>query len=101
MSDEFTIAFINEAAVKEYRALKDPLRSLVDKGLRRLQQRADVIGKPLTGKLKSCRELKFRADGIRIIYRIKNNEIQVVEIIAIAKREKGEAFRVAHERLKR
>lgn len=101
MSEKFTIAFINEAAVKEYLALRDPLKSLVNKGLRRLQQRADVIGKPLAGRLKGCREIKFRADGIRIIYRIKNNEIQIVEIIAIAKRDKDEVFRRAHERLNR
>lgn len=99
MSERFTIAFINEAAAKEYLALRNPTKELVDKGLRRLQERADVIGKPLAGNLKGCRELKFRADGIRIVYRIKDGKVQIVEIIAIAKREKGEAFRIARKRL--
>lgn len=99
MSERFSLTFINEAAAKEYLSLRNPVRSLVNKGLRRLQERADIIGKPLAGNLKGCRELKFRSDGIRIIYRIRNGEIQIVEILAIAKRDKEEAFRVAQRRL--
>lgn len=99
MSERFTIAFINEAAAKEYLVLRNPTKEFVDKGLRRLQERADAIGKPLAGNLKGCRELKFRADGIRIVYRIKDGKVQIVEIIAIAKRENGDAFRIARKRL--
>ncbi len=99
MNDRFSIAFISEAAYKEYLSFKNPTKSLIDKGLNRLRSRADVIGKPLTGILKGCRELKFRADGIRIIYRIVGSEIEIVEIIAIGKREKGDVFRSARKRL--
>lgn len=95
MKERFALAFISDVAAKEYLALRNPLKGLVDKGLRRLQDRADEIGKPLGGNLKGCRELKFRSDGLRIIYRIKNGEVEIVEIIAIARRDKGEAFRIA------
>lgn len=45
--------------------------------------------------LQGCRELKFRADGIRIIYRIAAGCIEVIEVIAIGKRDKGRVFDVA------
>ncbi len=73
---------------------------MVDKGIARLALRADEIGKPLSGPLSGCRELKFRADGIRVIYRIRNGEIEIVQIVAIGLRDKGKAFDIAVARLR-
>lgn len=99
MNARFEVAFIDRAAMKEYQDLDGSVRAMVDKGLARLALRADQIGKPLGGALAGCRELKFRADGIRIIYRIVGERLEVVEIIAIGARDKGRVFDEAERRI--
>ena len=98
MTSRFQIEFSNRDAEKEYRSLTGKQRVLVDKGLARLSVRPEEIGKPLSGALKGCCELKFRADGIRIIYEVEKGEVKIVEIIAIGKRDKDEVFKVAEKR---
>ena len=44
-------------------------------------------------------ELKFRTDGIRVIYRIRDGRVEVVQIIAIGARDKGKVFDLASKRL--
>lgn len=100
MTGPFRIEFIDGNAQKEYLRLRGSQREMVNKGLARLRVRADEIGKPLSGALRECRELKFRADGIRVIYRILGGTIQIVEIVAIGGRDKGKVFQVAEMRLK-
>ncbi|MDO4290112.1 MAG: type II toxin-antitoxin system RelE/ParE family toxin [Eggerthellaceae bacterium] len=95
----FELAFIDRAAQKEYLSLDGSVRKLVDKGLARLAARGDEIGKPLSGDLAGCRELKFRAEGLRVIYRIANGAVEVVEIIAIGHRGGGEVFGTASRRI--
>lgn len=94
----YRLVFAKEAA-KEYRALDGSVRTMVDKGLLRLSMRPESVGKPLSGTLAGCRELKFRADGIRVVYRIRNGEVQIVDILAIGARDKGDAFKNAERRL--
>lgn len=98
-SDRFEVRFGCPAAEKEYRSLDGSTRVMVDMGLMRLGQRADEIGKPLSGPLSGCRELKFRADGIRVIYRIVNGHVEVVQVIAIGARDKGRVFEIAVRRI--
>ncbi|WP_165253112.1 addiction module toxin RelE [Adlercreutzia sp. ZJ304] len=99
MSNEYKLVFIDARCQKEYLALRGNTRLLVDKGLARLRVRANEIGKPLNGALAGCKELKFRAEGIRVIFRIKNGEVQIVEIIAIGPRDKSKVFVSAKKRL--
>ncbi len=75
--------FYNKDAEKEYLSLDGSVKAMVDKGIARLALRADEIGKPLGGLLAGCRELKFRADGIRVVYRIRGGRVEVVQIVAI------------------
>lgn len=95
----FKVEFLCQAAKKDYDSLDGSVRAMVDKGLARLALRADEIGKPLSGLLSTCRELKFRVDGIRVIYRIRNGEIEIVQIAAIDPRDKGKVFDIAVNRL--
>jgi mRNA interferase RelE/StbE len=98
-SPKFKIEFISKDAEKDYLALDGSIRPMVDKGIARLALRADEIGKQLTGSLSGCRELKFRADGIRIIYRIVRGRVEIVQIVAIGQRDKGKSFAMARKRL--
>lgn len=95
----FEVEFYDKAVEKEYLALDGSVRVMVDKGIARLALRADEIGKPLLGRLAGCRELKFRVDGIRVIYRICGSRIEVVQIIAIGARDKGRVFDITAKRL--
>lgn len=97
----FRIAFIDRDALKEYRSIDGSTKRLVDNGLARLAQRADEIGKPLSGSLAGCKELKFRSDGIRVIFRIIGDTIEIVEIVAIGKRDKNHVFQSAAKRISR
>lgn len=96
----FKVEFINNDAKKDYLSLDGSIRHLVDKGIARLALRADEIGKPLSGALAGCKELKFRNDGIRIIFRIVNGKIEIVQVIAIGQRDKGKVFTAAEKRIR-
>lgn len=98
-AERFKVGFISAAAKKEYDALDGSVRDMVDKGMLRLALRAHEIGKPLAGALAGCKELKFRANGIRLIFRICGNCLEVVEIITISSRERGKAFEIAKSRV--
>ena len=43
--------------------------------------------------------VKFRADGLRVIYRIRDGQVQIVDILAIGARDHDRAFRDAERRL--
>ena len=94
----FKVEFYDKTAEKEYLSLDGSVRAM-DKGIARLALRADEIGKPLSGLLAGCRELKFRTGGIRVIYRIRDGHVEVVQIIAIGARDKGKVFDLASRRL--
>lgn len=78
------------------------IKKQVNIGLRKLSDRADEIGKILTGELFGCKELKYITDDIRIIYRIEENQIEIVDIFATANLADEEVFQTleAIKRLK-
>ena len=96
----FSVWFYNADAVKEYRRLDGSIKRLVDIGLKKLEDRADEIGKTLQGELRGCKELIYRDHGIRIVFRVVNDEVEIVEIIAIGPRDKGKVFASAALRLR-
>lgn len=99
MSGRFAIEFLPGAA-KDYGKLDNSQRLIVNAGLDRLRHRADEVGKPLRGGLAPCRELKFRSDNLRLVYRIRNGVVEVVEGVAIGPRDGGRVFLTAERRLK-
>lgn len=96
----FKLEFISQAAYKEFESLDGSIKPMVLKGLLRLEARADEIGKPLSGDLQGCRELKFRANGLRIIYRIKDGSVQIVQVIAVGARSNEMVFKLATKRVR-
>lgn len=96
---KFKVEFYDKTVEKEFLSLDGSVRAMVDKGIARLALRADEIGKPLAGLLAGCRELKFRTDGIRVVYRIRDGHVEVVQIIAIGARDKGRVFDLAAIRM--
>ena len=100
MSTPFTLVYRPEAR-KEYDQLDGSQKDLIDAGLRKLVMRADEIGKPLSGTLAGCRALKWRKAGLRLVYRIgAGGYVEIVEIIAIGKREDSQVYEIASSRLR-
>lgn len=105
MSLRFFVLFDPDAA-KEYDRLDGSVVSLVDKAIDELQERADEVGKPLRNKsnqkLAGCKEIKLRDAGIRIIFRVTGQKVDVlciVYVLAISRRDSDQAFILAAGRL--
>lgn len=95
------------AAAREYGKLDKSVINIVDNAIDRLEERADEIGTLLNNyqntKLAGCKEIKLRDAGVRIIFKITNhivNILQVVYILTIEQRDKDQVFRIANERYK-
>lgn len=95
-------------ALKEYSKLDNSVLPAVNKAIDELEYRADEVGKPLgnknSTKLAGCKEIKLRDVGIRIVFRITSEKVQVLRIVyvlAIEERSKDYVFKVAHDRLKK
>ena len=105
MSQRFAIHF-DPDAVKEYERLDGSVVAIVNKAIDELKDRADEVGKPLgnkrTQKLVGCKEIKLRDAGIRIIFKITNDKVDVLSIVyvlAISRRDKDSVFSTATIRL--
>ena len=106
MSERFDIRF-DEGAEKEYNKLDNSVLGAVNKAIDELVYRADEVGKILSNysntKLAGCKEIKLRDAGIRIVFRITNTTVevlQVVFILAIERRSQDLVFKIADRRLK-
>lgn len=80
----FTIKFDPDAA-KEYLKLDNSFIGMIDKKIDELEYRADEIGKELHNtqdtKLAGCKEIKLRDAGIRIVFRIANYTVEVLQVV--------------------
>ena len=99
---------LDKDAAREYEKIKQPDLDLVNKSLDELLIRADEVGKFLGNKrdmkLAGCKEIKLREAGIRIVFRVTNETVQVlrvVYILAIEKRSRDFVFKIASSRLKK
>lgn len=106
MHERFDIRF-DESAEKEYNKLDNSVLSIVNKAIDELVYRADEVGKPLGNysktKLAGCKEIKLRDAGIRIVFRVTNETVEVlrvVYILTIERRSRDFAFKLADRRLK-
>ncbi len=83
MEKRFLVQFTKKS-LKEYEALDGSIIEEVNTALESLEQRADQVGKLLGNKrqihLKGTKEKKLRRSGVRIIYQITD---QYVDILAI------------------
>jgi mRNA interferase RelE/StbE len=104
-ASKFEIRF-DPSAYREYQKLDGSIVTIVDKKLAELEFRADVIGKLLINKpnsqLAGCREIKLRDAGIRIVYKITGEKVdilRIVYILTIEKRADEYVFKLADQRL--
>lgn len=101
MSNPRFDVILDPDAVKEYNGLDNSVLKIVNKVIDELEIRADEIGKPLGNKrdikLVGCKEIKLRDAGIRIIFRITNEVVEilrVVYVITIEQRSNDYVFKI-------
>ncbi|GBU22881.1 hypothetical protein R80B4_02794 [Fibrobacteres bacterium R8-0-B4] len=96
------IRFIPEA-VKDYKSLNGSIKVLVNKKIEKLRKDA-YIGEELGNKnninLTGYYKIYVAKKKYRIVYRIVQNEVEIIEIWGIGKRDKMEVYKEVGRRIK-
>jgi mRNA interferase RelE/StbE len=86
-----------ESALKEWHKLDNSIRELFKKRLAERLVVPRVESVRLTG-LPDCYKIKLRDVGYRLVYQVNDN-LLIVEVIAVGKRENNLVYRLAKERI--
>ncbi|WOF42865.1 type II toxin-antitoxin system RelE/ParE family toxin [Sphingopyxis indica] len=86
-----------EDAKKEWDRLDSTIRSQFRKKLQQRLEHPHVASVRLHG-LAHCYKIKLRSAGYRLIYQVED-DILIVAVVAIGKRERDEAYKAAARRL--
>lgn len=96
------IEFIPEAAA-DYQTLDGSVKKMADKKLEKLEENP-FLGEKLGNKnnidLTGYYKLYFLKKRYRIVYRIVQNEIEIIEIWGIGKRDKMEVYKNIAKRIR-
>ncbi len=95
----YKLSFYAEAK-DEYDKLEGHQKKHIDKGLNKIIERGMSAGHPLEGDLSHCRKIKHRQLGLRIILKQSEKCIEIIEIVAIGKRDKKSVYKNVDVRLK-
>ena len=85
---------------QDYDSLDGSQKIFVDKAIARIKEFGMQAGQALHGSLSECRKLKNKKMGLRIVFRESNGKIEVIQIVAIGKRDKKEVYKTAENRIK-
>ena len=85
-------------ALKEWEKLNSTVREQFKNKLRERLNRPRVPKDKLFGQ-KDCYKIKLRNSGYRLVYQVLD-DVVVVFVISIAKRERSEVYNAAHKRLR-
>ncbi len=86
-------------ASDDYNKLDGSQKTGILKGLKRIEQRGMIAGEQLKGDLINCRKIKLRDAGLRIVFRQDGDNIKIMQIVAIGKRDKSKVYKDAIKRL--
>ncbi|HEK1010546.1 TPA: type II toxin-antitoxin system RelE/ParE family toxin [Pseudomonas putida] len=84
-------------ALKEWQKLGDTVRVQFKKKLAAVLLDPRIEANRLAG-LPDCYKIKLRSSGYRLVYQVVDDDV-VVFVVAVDKRERGEAYRKAADRL--
>jgi len=94
---KYLLKFLPEA-LDEWNALDGSVKKVLRKALKKRLEQPRTPGAQLHGELRDCYKIKLRKQGYRLIYNVEDN-VLVVLVLAIDKREDMAAYRSALERL--
>lgn len=84
-------------AKKEWDKLGHPVREQFRKKLIERLRHPHVPSAKLSG-MDNCYKIKLRTAGYRLVYQVED-DVLVVAVIAVGKRERGDVYRVAARRI--
>jgi mRNA interferase RelE/StbE len=97
------IEFITEA-VEDYKKLDGSLKKIVNKKLEDLSKNpylGENLGNKFNVDLTGFYKIYFNNKKHRIVYRLINENIEIIEIWGIGKRDKEEIYKIIGKRLHR
>jgi mRNA interferase RelE/StbE len=99
----YSIEFLPEAA-SDYKSLDGSVKKKVNKKLEELSQNpflGDHLGNKFGIDLTGFYKLYVDNKRVRIVYRLLGDEVEIVEVWGIGKRDKAEIYRLIGHRLKK
>ncbi len=93
----YRLQFLPEA-LEEWQALDGSVKTLLRKALKERLEQPRVPGSELHAGLRHCYKIKLRKAGYRLVYAVEDN-VLVVLVISVGKREEMAAYLQAIERL--
>lgn len=84
---------------EDYYKLDGRQKIFVDKVLNRIISLGMAAGQPLSGNLLYCNNFKNRKTGLRVVFREIDGKLQIIQIVAMGKRDKNEMYKTAEQRL--
>lgn len=94
---KFRLRFLPEA-LDEWKALDGSVREVLRKALKKRLEQPRTPGAQLHGDLRDCYKIKLRKQGYRLVYSVED-DVLIVLVLTIDKREDMAAYRSAVERL--
>lgn len=86
------------AALQEWNALDGSVKEVLRKLLKKRLEQPRMPGAELHGDLRDCYKIKLLKQGYRLVYQVEDDML-VVLVLAVAKREDMAAYRAAVDRL--
>lgn len=94
---KYRLKFLPEA-LDEWNTLDGSVKEVLRKTLKKRLEQPRTPGAQLHGDLRNCYKIKLRKQGYRLVYSVED-DILIVLVLAIDKREDMAAYRSAVERL--
>jgi mRNA interferase RelE/StbE len=96
-ASRYRLKFLPEA-IEEWNALDGSVKEVLRKALKKRLEQPHSPGAQLHGDLRNCYKIKLRKQGYRLVYSVED-DVLVVLVLAVDKREDMAAYRSAVERL--
>ena len=89
-----------KAALAEWKALDGSVREAFRKALKKRLENPHVPSSALMGSPHNCYKIKLQKAGYRLVYTVQD-DVLVVIVLAVGKRERSKAYTLAIQRLLR
>lgn len=93
----YRLKFLPEA-LAEWNALDGSVKAVLKKLLLKRLEQPRTPGAELRGDLRDCYKIKLLRQGYRLVYQVED-DVLVVLVLAVSKREDMEVYRAAVDRL--
>jgi len=87
-----------KSASKEWNKLNSSIQQQFAKKLNKCCENPHIPSLKLSG-MPSCYKIKLRASGFRLVYEVID-DLLIISVVAVGKRERNEVYHLASERIK-